>query len=101
MDAKIIRQGNTIFIEYEVRDLRTVDEPLVDPSSLLLHLTDPEGTVVLDNVAMTRRSLGRYEYEYQTTTASPVGIWIAYATAMWVGRVGITLDEALFNLVAS
>ena len=49
------------------------DDTLVDPTSVTVTITDPDGTVVVNAEAMTQSETGIYYYYYRTTTSSTKG----------------------------
>ncbi len=49
------------------------DEALVDATSVSITIKDPDGTLVVDDVAMTKNSTGMYEYFYTPATTAILG----------------------------
>jgi uncharacterized protein YfaS (alpha-2-macroglobulin family) len=79
------RAGTEVYIQVQLNDLSSTTRPLYDPvTSVTMTLTNPSGTVVLNNVAMTKLSTGIYFYRYQTSTSDPLGRW----TVKFVGNDG-------------
>jgi len=48
---------------------------LVDPTSIKVTITDPDGTKKVDGVAMTKGDTGIYSYYYKTTTSTTKDWW--------------------------
>jgi len=74
---------------------------LHDPSeTVLLTMTDPKGTVILDEVTMDKDSLGMYIYEWTSLTTSEVGWYRAMAHAQDGTGAGakITIEYGGFYL---
>lgn len=69
VQSDFIRKGTVRTICYVYDD----DEALVDATSVDISIKDPDGTMVIDEVAMTKTATGVYEHFYTTTTAVVVG----------------------------
>lgn len=79
------RAGTEVYIQVQLNDLSQVTRPLYDPAtSVTMTLRNPSGTIILNNVAMTKLSTGIYYYRYQTLTSSPLGRW----TVNFIGNDG-------------
>ena len=63
--TEFIRKDTVRVICYVYDD----DEALVAATSVDVSIKDPDGTVVVDETAMTPSSTGVYEYYYTTTTS--------------------------------
>ena len=50
-------------------------DALFDPSSVKITITDPNGLVKVNGVAMTKSAVGKYYYDWQTATADAVGTY--------------------------
>lgn len=71
--------GETVPVWVEVKDW---DGNYVNPSEgVKITITDPDGDVQVDGLAMTPSATGKYVYYYLTTTASVVGWWKARGRA--------------------
>jgi len=67
--SEFIRKGTIRTIVYVYDD----DQALVDATSVSISIKDPIGTVVIDEVGMTKTATGIYEHFYTTTTSVEVG----------------------------
>ena len=67
--SEFIRKGTVRTICYVYDD----DQALVDATSVSISIKDPIGTVVIDEVGMTKTATGIYEHFYATTTSVEVG----------------------------
>lgn len=70
--------GATVEIHPEIYD---IDNALVDPTSVTITITDPNGTEAVTDGAMSTSSTGIYDYYYTTTTAIKYGEWRYVITA--------------------
>jgi hypothetical protein len=88
--VKKYQPGNAINIYEELTDPDSGVPPnLVDASSITITLTDPTGDVIIDAVAMTNISLGRYEYLYQSSVDDITGPWVATVVVVRNGNTNI------------
>ena len=72
---------------------------LIDPATsmtIAINQTSPIGKVIITATAMTKDSVGKYHYDFQTTTVSG-GSYEAIYTATDGTR--ITIEKDTFNLV--
>ncbi len=98
----IIRRGTEIYIEVEVRDRTSTPSALLDPDGgVFITLKNPSGTAVLSLVAMSKKSAGVYAYRYQTTDASPLGVWSMFFKAVHGVAAFLERDQGAFELVDS
>ncbi len=65
VQTEFIRKGTVRCIAYVYDD----DGDLVAATSVEISIIDPDGTVVVNGVAMTPTATGVYEYYYTTTIA--------------------------------
>ena len=65
VQTEFVRKDSVRCIVYVYDD----DEALVAATSVDISIKDPDGTVVVDEVAMTSTATGVYEYYYTTTTS--------------------------------
>ena len=63
VQTEFVRRGTVRCICYVYDD----DEALVAATSVAISIVDPDGTVVVDEAAMTATATGVYEYYYTTT----------------------------------
>ncbi len=63
--SEYIRKETPRIIVYVMDD----DEALVDATSVDISIRDPDGTLVVDEQAMTKTATGVYEYFLLTTTS--------------------------------
>lgn len=63
VQTEFVRKGTVRCICYIYDD----DEALVAATSVAISIVDPDGTVVVDEAAMTATATGVYEYYYTTT----------------------------------
>ena len=69
VQTEFVRRGTVRVICYVYDD----DEALVAATSVAISIVDPDGTVVVDEAAMTATATGVYEYYYTTTTSVDEG----------------------------
>lgn len=69
VQTRFIRRATVRVIVYVYDD----DEALVDATSVDLTVKDPDGTIVVNEQAMSKTATGTYEYFYTTTTSSIEG----------------------------
>lgn len=67
--TEFVRKGTVRVIVYVYDD----DEALVAATSVDVSIKDPDGTLVVDEAAMTPTATGVYEYFYTTTTSIILG----------------------------
>lgn len=92
-------QGDSIYIRAECKDGSQIPAIRFDPSGgVLITLYNPAGVAVVTAATMTDIGVGLAEYHYQTTGASPVGLWSAVFSATNGGRTGVTLPIGVFVL---
>jgi len=86
--------GETIICSIEVKDNTGV---LKDPAtSTEIIITDPQGTIAVDSVAMTKDATGKYHYDYASSTTAITGTYTAKYTATDGTR--ITIEKERFSL---
>ena len=79
METRHWQRGDTVPIWAEIRDPDT--DALTDPSEdVKLTLTDPDGTVKVNNQTMTQSSTGKYVYYWLSTTDDAIGWYKAKVT---------------------
>lgn len=73
-------------------ETRNVDNNLADPASVLIYIRDPDDTLSVDGIAMTKTETGKYYYDY--TIDSKVGTYYVKVKAIGSGaRVSIQPDN--------
>lgn len=75
MSIKVITEflnETTVRIVAYVRD---EDDALVDPTSCLIDLYDPDGTAEEEKTAMSKSDTGIYEFFFYTDTDTVTGNW--------------------------
>lgn len=87
--SKRYYQGETIKQNVELRD---VDGVLVDPTSIVITIIDPEGTTKVDAQDMTKDETGKYYYDYLIATDAVTGRWETEVKAV-KGFTQIEQDE--------
>ena len=65
VQTEFVRKGTIRVICYVYDD----DEALVAATSVTISIMDPDGTAVVNEVAMTASATGVYEYYYTTSTS--------------------------------
>ena len=65
--------GETVILEQVVAD--AVSLGLRDVDSLVVDITYPDGLSAVAAGVMTHDGLGRYHYDYQTATSTPLGVY--------------------------
>lgn len=72
---RAFQRGETIEVYAEVKDQ---DGVYTDPTSgIYVTITNPSGTVKVDNVAMTKITTGKYQYYYRSAADDVLGWWQA------------------------
>lgn len=90
------QRTETVVCEAEVRDLAGA---LADPStSMKITVTDPDGTVVVNDLSMTKDSTGQYHYDYTPGSSTVLGWHLVHYVATDGGRV--TVEDDGFTLEA-
>jgi uncharacterized protein YfaS (alpha-2-macroglobulin family) len=73
------KKGETVTVNYTVRDTSGV---LADPSNgCTCKITNPKGSVQVNDLAMTKDSTGVYVFRYTPTSSNVTGLWWVKATA--------------------
>ena len=87
--------GETVICYATIRDANGV---LVDPTtSVKITIKNPAGTVLTNDVAMTKDSQGLYHYDFQVTTGYANGWYTTRVTA--VDGTRITKQDDGFEVV--
>jgi len=67
----IFQRGETVVMSLEIKDSAGV---YVDPASTpTLKVTDPGGSVVINDLAMTKDAVGKYHYDYTPGDSAGLG----------------------------
>ena len=77
---KDLKRGTAVKVESQ---FAAINKTLVDPTSVKLTLTDPDGTEVVTDGNMTKFATGIYTYTWQSTDVSVLGYYRAYITAVY------------------
>lgn len=77
--------GQAVRMTIQLVDHVTASPLVTAEESPMLSLFNPSGTLLLNDVSMDTVSPGVYSYTYQTTAASPVGLYTANFTALYGG----------------
>jgi uncharacterized protein YfaS (alpha-2-macroglobulin family) len=97
---RTIRAGSEVLLRVNAKDAAQSPPSLFDPSGgVTILLTAPDGTVALNDAAMTAQGNGAYLTRYQTTPTSPTGVWKARFKTINGGTTVYTQDFAVFRLV--
>ncbi len=92
--------GTQLIFKIEVRDATDDLLPLFDPASVpQILVRDSNGAVVQNYSNMTRQASGVYNYQLQTTSAGPFGVWQVGFKATDGSTVVVTPEEDGFTLV--
>jgi uncharacterized protein YfaS (alpha-2-macroglobulin family) len=96
-----IRRGNNITLITRIWDSEREGQPVpIDPNGFVkVTLTDPDGHVIVDAVAMTRVSVGYYRYRWQSTQDTPVGTYTMESMIQDDGRDFIS-DRFEFTVIS-
>ena len=94
-------RGTTVRIKATIRD---IDDTLTDPVTITVTITDPDGTVRVNDVAMTNTggSTGLYHYDWQTSSTEVIGIPMTKVTATTLvsgTTYTVIREEELFEIV--
>ena len=67
----VFQRGETVVLSLEVKDSAG---SYVDPASVpTVKVTDPTGSVVVNDLAMTKDAVGKYHYDYTSAGEAAVG----------------------------
>jgi len=100
MNLPQIRAGTAVIIPI----LITQGQPptLYDPSSIpVIYIEDPAGTLQVNGLAMTKNSVGNYQYTYSTATNGVLGDWMVWINAPDSGVTSGTPKTPTFTLTTS
>jgi uncharacterized protein YfaS (alpha-2-macroglobulin family) len=87
----VLIRGNTVICSIIVANTST--GVVADPAtSVTCTIKNPQGTVVVNDQAMTKDDVGYYHYDYQTTSSSRKGDYEVYYTLTDGTRVTIAKD---------
>ena len=79
--------GETLLLTAWVRDSNNIFSDPDSPPTVTV--TDPDGSAVVEDAAMTKTATGKYTYELATTSAFDLGVYGMKVTATLSGDVGI------------
>ena len=65
----------TVWILTYIYDQRTGIAPAVDPTTITVTISGPDGVAVITNQAMDKHADGEYEYFYTLLADAPKGWW--------------------------
>lgn len=74
---RIVRRGNTVYIEVDLWDLLTWPGAPTDATSAAITIYEPDGTVLVNAAAMYRVAFSRYAYQHTTQNTDPLGYYTA------------------------
>lgn len=66
------QQGETIPVKLEVYNL---NDDLTNGDTIVISIKDTEGTIIINEVAMTNDGLGLYSYNYNSDSDAKIGLW--------------------------
>ena len=67
----VFQRGETVVLSLEIKDSAG---SYVDPASVpTVKVTDPGGSVVVNDIAMTKDAVGKYHYDYTSAGTAAVG----------------------------
>ena len=91
---KTFNRGETVICSIEIKD---ADGNFSDPAtSTQITITDPSGTDVVDDQAMTKDSIGKYHYDYTSSSSAKLGNYLVKYVLTDGSR--ITIDTETFKL---
>jgi len=97
----VIRAGSAVVVAAEVTDMLQSPPVLMSPDTgVKVTLHAPDGTTPVTAQAMSEASTGRYTYQYQTETTSPLGVWTVEFKAQDGSSIGLTPPAGGFTLIA-
>lgn len=82
-------QGETAHQYVKVTDVRGI---LQDPDTIVISIVDVNKTLVVDKIAMTKRAIGEYRYDYLLAADAKIGKWVTEVKAI-KGFTQIEQDE--------
>jgi uncharacterized protein YfaS (alpha-2-macroglobulin family) len=63
------------------------DDDPVDASTVTILISDPDGSVLVNNSAMTKKTTGEYEYNYDIPSNATVGKYEVAVTVTTSGHI--------------
>lgn len=88
-------KGETAIISVEIRNgVGVLTTPAV---STTVKITDPSGTVVVNNVAMSNDGAGLFHYDYAVGANATLGLYRVRITATDTSRVSI--EDSTFTVM--
>lgn len=98
-EHRLITQGQVVNLLADIADVGLVSA-LLDPTNTpTLSLFDPVDTLLIANADMFRLSKGQYNYEYQTTTANPLGVYTVDIIVRHLTTVARLERVAVFKII--
>lgn len=84
-----ILKGNHVNIDVRTRDPSVDTLPFINVDEVRITLTDPQGTIRVDNqvASLVSGRTGLYRLVYQTLTTHPSGEWIEDVTVVRGGAI--------------
>lgn len=93
---KKLKAGSAVIITDETRDS---DDALTTPDGgVVMTITDPDGTVVADEVTMTEISTGKWEKDWASTVNSTKGMYVVETKATNESKDSIKENRKTFEL---
>lgn len=87
--SKLYYQGETIRQKAEIRG---VVGQLIEPDTIEITIEDPEGTLKVEDGAMSDEAVGKYFYDYLIPVDAEIGKWRTEVKAV-KGYIAIEQDE--------
>ena len=98
----VIRRGSELYVEVELRDRTTSPSSLFDPNvGVFFTLTNPSGTLIVNEAAMVRKDAGVYSYRYQTSASDALGVWSMEFKASHNTQTHLSLTMGAFEMVSA
>jgi hypothetical protein len=96
----MIQRGSTVYLEARVYDATVTPPVLFNPvGGVFLTLWRPDGTVALNEAAMSGGNTGVFSRRYQTTLSDPPGVWRAQVKTVNATDVVYSVPAVVFVLV--
>lgn len=92
-------RSTAVVIEARVFDPSQAPALPFDPSSITLDLYNPDGSLELNDQAMSLIETGFYRLVWQSSGADQLGVYQANVKAVSGGNTAQTITQAVFKLV--
>jgi len=87
--------GDSLIIEQEIKERQqfTDTSTYINPDTIEITITDPDGTTVVDSVSMSKDETGKYYYYWDTSQDDPEGDYHIEIVTVDGDRQGVVNDK--------